>query len=210
MDGDARRVHQFLTLAPEKRTRPGLWSLGPRYVFLPYEHATVIDFQALLVVLQNLLFGVPFEHDPKGKAFEAEFRKYAADAQLDVLPERILKAGSAEREADALIRRDSTLYICECRAMWRPLNFEIGHVGTMHTRTEDLRQKLEQSHSLAEFLRSAPKGRNYDFSWANTIEPLVVSPFVEWVWALDEGLWLDQETPRILSAEEVVRYIKAT
>lgn len=210
MDGDARRVHEFLTLASEKRKRPGLWSLGPRYVFLPYEHATVIDFQALLVVLQNFLYGVQFEHDPKGKAFEAEFRKYATDAQLDVLPERILKTGSAEREADALIRRNATLYVCECRAMWRPLNFEIGHVGTIETRTKDLEQKLEQSHTLAEFLRSTPKGTNYDFSWADKIEPLVVSPFVEWVWGLGEGLWLDQQTPRILSAEEVVRYIQAT
>jgi hypothetical protein len=209
MAEDASRVHAFLTLASEKRKQPGLWSLGPRYVFLPYERATVVDFQALLVVLQNFLVNVSHEQSSKGTAFEVEFRKYAADSQLNVLPQRILNDGSANREADALIRCKTTLFICECRAMERPMDFEIGRVKTIKVRTADLSEKVHQSHTLAAFLRKTPRGANYDFSWAEKVVPLVVSPFVEWIWARGEELWLDSNTPRILSAEEAVRYMKA-
>jgi hypothetical protein len=209
MADDARLVHDFLTLAPDKRTRTGLWSLGPRYVFLPYGRATVVDLQALLVVLQNLFVGVSYGQGSKGTAFELEFRKYAADSGLMLLPERRLKDGCSERECDALIRCNTTLFVCECRAMWRPLDFEIGRVSTIASRTRDLKAKLEQAHTLAAFLRTTPKGTNYDFSWAENVVALVVSPFVEWIWDSGEDLWLDQKTPRVLSAEEAVRFMEA-
>jgi hypothetical protein len=39
---------------------------------------------------------------------------------------------------------------------------------------------------------------------------LNLTPFVEWIWHLGPRLWYDQETPRILSAEEALGLLAKT
>jgi hypothetical protein len=209
MLADAPSVHEFLTLRPEKRKAQGLWSLGPRYTFVQHGPATVVDLQGVSLILRNAFFGVSYDQGAKGPLFEEAFRRYVADAGLELFPERILKNGTAEREADAVVRCGRTVFLCECRAMERPLDFELGRVRTIAARTKVLDEKLDQVLTLAAFVKATPKGLNYDFSWATRVVPLVVSPFIEWIWALDERLWLDEKTPRILSANEAVALMEA-
>jgi len=204
MATEAPLVHEFLTLRHKKRNRSGLWSLGPRYLFVPHRNGTVIDLESLLTILSNLFVGIRYGQGEKGVAFENEFRKYVTDSKLELLSERLLKNDGGERECDAVIQCATTLFVCECRAMGRPLDFEIGRISTLDTRRNDLQEKVVQALSCAEFIRQRPKGSNYDFSWATEVVPIVVSPFVEWIWAQGPELWIDDNSPRILSAEEAV------
>ena len=208
MSEEAALVHEFLTLRAANQQGSGLWSLGPRYVFTEHSFGVVIDLQALTVVLQNAFFGVSCQPEGKGAAFEDTFRAYATEAGLDLLPHRILKNCSGERECDAAVRVGDTLFLCECRAMERPLDFEIGRVQTVERRTIDLQKKVDQVLSLGDFVRQAPRGTNYDFSWAREIVPLVVSPFIEWIWTKDGSAWLNETIPRVLSAREAVTLMR--
>lgn len=208
LKADAAAVIDSLTLTAEKRRSSGLWSLGPRYAFFHYDNAVIVDLQGLHVILQNAFFGVRLQNGPKGSLFEEFFRSRAHESGLEVLPNRVLTSDSGkEREVDAAIRRGDSLFLCECRTMERPLDLEISRPKTLEARIADLRQKLEQGSSLAAFIATERKGRNYDFSWASRIDYLVVSPFVEWVWSRDTALWLDDTTPRILSSGEAISYI---
>jgi hypothetical protein len=63
---------------------------------------------------------------------------------------------------------------------------------------------VTQVLELAEFLEAKPRGTNYDFGGVRRIIPLVVSPFVEWIWDRSARLWLPDGTPRILSADEAL------
>jgi hypothetical protein len=67
-----------------------------------------------------------------------------------------------------------------------------------------LDDKVKQVLELAEFLEANPRGTNYDFGGVRRIVPLVVSPFVEWLWDRSARLWLSDGTPRILSAGEAL------
>jgi hypothetical protein len=208
LKADATAVIDSLTLTTGKHRSSGLWSLGPRYVFFHYDNAIIVDLQSLHVVLQNAFFGVRLGNGPKGPLFEEFFRSQAQESGLEVLPNRVLTSNAGkEREVDAAIRRGSSLFLCECRTMERPLDLEISRHKTLKARISDLSQKLEQGCSLATFVATERKGRNYDFSWADRIDHLVVSPFVEWVWSRDTALWLDDATPRILCFSEAISYI---
>lgn len=208
MREDAPLIHAALTCTPAAQKGAGLWSLGPRYLFFEHGPAIVVDLQGLAVLLTNAFFGVRYDQGAKGTPFEEALRGYVVAEGLNALPERILKSGSAEREVDVAVRCGDTLFLCECRAMDRPLDIERGKIATLDARTKEMAEKVDQAVSLARFIEATPKGANYDFSWAKQVVPLVVSPFVEWVWGDGADLWLDAETPRLLSAHEAIAVMK--
>jgi hypothetical protein len=170
--------------------------------------AVVVDLQGIVSILDNAFVRVPHDANPRGAAFEDAFRELVSSEHFELLPQRHLRAANFERETDAAIRVGTTLYLFECRAMERPLDFERGRPKTIAYRNRDLGEKVSQVLSLADFIGANIRGENYDFSWAKRIVPLVVSPFVEWIWSRDPRLWLRDEIPRILSAPEAINLLK--
>lgn len=201
---DAKAVMADLTITDQSRARRGLWSHGPRFAFLPWGEATIVDLAALKIILENAFVGVRHDQTARGTAFEDRFRDLVFDRGLRLLPDRDLKTSSGARETDAAVGVGDTLYLCDCRSMERPLDHEIGRPSTMAKRREWIEQKITKVLSLVDFVQQSPSGRNYDFSWAKRIVGLAVSPFVEYVWAEGERFWIDRQTPRLLSAQEAV------
>ena len=99
------------------------------------------------------------------------------------------------------------MHLFECVAIERPLDYEIGRPKTLAGRQHRLSQKLDQANSLKAFVSNNPAGRNYDFSRATKFVSAVVSPFVEWIWDTWPNLWMDRDTPRILSPEEAFLHL---
>jgi hypothetical protein len=206
---EAEAVVRYLSAPPGAAGRRGLWSLGPRYLFVPHGDAVIVDLQAAKLLLANAFVGVRFPQGDKGTTFEESFRAAAAARGLKLVPYRELDSGAGQkREVDAAIRCGETLFLCECRAMERPLDLEISRPRSLSSRVADMDSKLTQARTLAEFVRAFPVGRNYDLSWASTVEHVVVSPFVEWVGSRADAYWLDERTPRILHFEEAISYIE--
>jgi hypothetical protein len=147
----------------------------------------------------------------RGALFETAFANALAASGFDVFKiGKIVNESGHIREIDASVRLGSEhLVLFECRSMERPLDFEVGRPRTFAERQRQLTAKVAQVLSLRDFVRENPKGRNYDFSWAKTITPFVVSPFVEWIWERTELLWHDSNTPRILQADEAIRFLEA-
>lgn len=204
------RVLKFLTLTPNKQAAVGLWSRGPRFTFVPHgPNLMVVDMLPTTSILGNAFFRVSANQQAKGTTFEDNFRALVERSGIELLPERRLRASGTERELDVGIRDGTTLYLCECRAMERPLDVEIGRTKTISRRNNDLDEKVTQALSLAEFIEENPRGDNYDYSWAEELVPIVVSPFCEWVWSLSSRLWIDEAIPRILSANEALELIRS-
>jgi hypothetical protein len=209
IDSEARAAYEDLRMIALKQSGVGLWSLGPRYAFVEDGAVTVIDLQAIPFILRNAFFGVRVS-DEKGRRFEDQFRAFASAQGLDLLPTRVLRvAPEVEREVDAAFRVGPRLFLCECRSMEQPLDLEISKPRSVFLRNTELQQKVDQARSLAELVMATPTGLNYDFSWADEVVHLVVSPFREWIWSNAADLWLDSQTPRILSAREAVQYMKS-
>jgi hypothetical protein len=118
----------------------------------------------------------------------------------------IVAPDGTRREVDAGVRVGSTLYLMECRSIERPLDYEIGKPSVVATRQRLLEEKLSQVESLCDFLKTNPRGRNYDISWAAKIVHFVVGPFEEFIWTREPRFWKD-ETPRILSADSMLQIL---
>lgn len=216
VDQDFKNVIEQLTLSEKLQPNISMWTRGPGTLFIPVNESTIlVDFIHLGTILQNTLFGVPHDQGDKGTSFEDSFHRLLQSNGTPPLPNRELRWKDARgkthrRETDAAIRVGSTLFLCECRSMERPLDFDLGKPKTVDHRTADLDDKVNQVLSLSEFVAKHPKGSNYDFTWATEIIPLVVSPFAEWIWSLDKRLWIDSDTPRILSVTEACEFISKT
>jgi hypothetical protein len=206
---DGRAVVEYLTLDPAKQAKIGLWSRGPLYPLIPLGDKYLVDLAAIPYRLRNEFFGVRHDQQAKGPLFEDTFRDAIERARFELLPQRELRFTEKEkREVDAAVRLRTTLVVCDCKAMERPLNFDQGSLRTIQVRCDEFDKKVDQVLSLADFLRAHPVGRNYDYSWATEIVPLVISPFVEWIWSRDSRLWVSPETPRILTITEALNFFR--
>jgi hypothetical protein len=212
IDSEIDSIFEFLTLTPEKQSTVGLWSLGPRFVIIPYQEWCFYDLSAWITIFRNLFFGLR-RYDPKNKKgpeFEFLFAESAREKGLEVVLEsKEIVLGSQNREVDVAIRVGDRLFVCECRASERPLDFEIGNPATIRARNDDLYSKVEQVMSLAVLFKEHPQGSNYDVTWAKDIVAIVVSPYVEWIWSMCDELWISKDNfiPRIMASGEALDFI---
>ncbi|WP_124468961.1 hypothetical protein [Burkholderia cepacia] len=213
IDDEIDRIIDFLTFTPAKQSTISLWSLGPRFLISRYREWCFYDLSAWPMIFRNLFFGLR-KYDPsnkKGPEFELAFAELARSKGLSVILESTeIVLGDKDREVDVAIRVGDRLFVCECRAFERPLNFEIGNPATIGARNDDLQDKVKQVMSLAELFRKYPKGANYDVTWASAIVAIVVSPYVEWVWSMNDELWISKEKliPRIMESGEALDFIR--
>lgn len=194
----------YMTLTPKARSHIGLWSRGRRFPLVPLPMGYIIDLDAIGGFLLTLFVSMRDKEQQRGIAFEKMWR-HALDERgftMAVVGE-IEALDGKEREVDAAVRIGSTLYLMECRAIERPLDFELSKPNVMAWRQEQLTQKLEQVETLREFLIANPVGRNYDVSWASDITHFVVGPFEEFIWTREQRYWMG-ETPRIQSADAML------
>ena len=205
---DIGRAIRALTLNPPHQARVGLWSRGPRFPIVEHADGFLFNLEGVDELLNRLFVRVRDRLEAKGSSFEQHFRTALTEAgyNLEAVGEIVNEVGNI-REIDASVRVGNTLILFECRSMERPLDYELSKISTMQTREADLSKKVEQVLTLKKFVEEFPQGRNYDFSWAQKVEAFVVSPFIEYIWTLNERLW-EGKTPRVLSASEALDHVR--
>jgi hypothetical protein len=207
-EAEVRAVLDRLTLNPASQAEISLWSGGPRYMLIPAGSEQTVDLQGMPMMLATLFFRVAHDQGQRGTVFEEAFRRALTDRGLEVRSGRLSSVGGASKELDASVIVGKDLFVFECVSVERPLDYEIGHPATLARRRERLDGKVEQVLQLAKFLEANARGTNYDYTGVQRIVPLVVSPFVEWLWDRSARLWLSDDTPRILSAGEALDLIE--
>ena len=201
------KVIERLTLTPAAQTAISLWSGGPRYLIVPAGFHRAIDLQGISILLHTLFVRLAHNQSHRGTLFEEAFRRALKARGYDVRSGELKSIAAGERELDAGVVLGHTLYVFECVSVERPLDYEIGNPQTISWRCDRLDEKVNQVLGLAAFLDNNRRGTNYDFSHVTRVIPLVVSPFEEWIWSRSSQLWLDEATPRILSANEALELL---
>lgn len=197
-----RAVLSSITLNEEVQGKISPWSNGPKCVVIPVDTFCLVDLVSVPALLTSIFVFMTDRFGESGTAFETLFREALKRRDYDLHSGKLVANDGSERELDAGVIVGDRMYLFECVSIERPLDYEIGRPKTLTGRQDRLSQKLDQAHSLHDFVSNNPSGRNYDFSRATTVVWAVVSPFVEWIWDAGPELWLDDETPRILSPEE--------
>lgn len=205
------RALAFMTLSVETAKQVGLWSGGRRPLLIPLKDALVADIAGLMPFLNNLFFGIREKTGAKGFAFEDSVRAVLATELCEVVHVGRLKfADGSTREVDAAVRVGERLVILECFSYEMPVDAEIAKPGIFELRKAKLEDKLKQAITLSNRLVECRTGDNFDFSWAEVVDWRLVSPFIEFNWALDEPNFDAEGTPRILALDEVSDFLKGS
>lgn len=202
-----RNVLSSITLSEEVQGKISPWSNGPRSVVIPAETFCLVDLVSVPALLASIFVFMADRFGESGTTFETLFREALKRRGHKVHSGKLVAHDGSERELDAGVLVGDQMHLFECVAIERPLDYEIGRPKTLAGRQHRLSQKLDQANSLKAFVSNNPAGRNYDFSRATKFVSAVVSPFVEWIWDTGPNLWMDRDTPRILSPEEAFLHL---
>lgn len=207
-EADALKGLEFIALNPTGQGHIALWSGGKRPILVPTFEGLMIDLAAIVPFLYTLFFGLRKDGQASGHAFEEAVREGLEARALDIVHQGHLHWSNADpREVDAAVRIGDRLILVECFAYDLPLDYEIGKPSVFDLRKRFILEKTTQNETLACRVVAEPKGTNFDFSWAKTVEWRVVSPFVEFAWQIDEPLIDADGIPRVMQVGELLDYL---
>jgi len=210
---EIKKVINYLTYIKTDYEKLSLWTRGPEKLFILFKkNRYCVNYEALNNILYSMFHGLRITEGFKGVILEKFLRK-----KLSKIPsvhqwkfhKKLIYSDTEKREIDySFIFRD-ILFMCECKAMNRSVDYERGKRKALEFRKEKLQKALKKNDDRADWLSRHKKGRNYNIPRSvNIICPIVISPFLEYIWSKDSELWLTDDTPRILTPDEMEEFIK--
>jgi hypothetical protein len=170
--------------------QPQLPELKLQSLLLPYgEDRLFIDYCSVLDFLYILFFGVvPADQNLKGDALEEIIRKGRSALPVS----RCKSLSGEERQVDAAFDLGSQLLIAECRVLARSFGVDLGDSYAVRYRSDRIETALREVDSKAEWLARNPKGSNYEISRFDSILPVPVTPFLEYISSEAPFYWLEK------------------
>ena len=201
------RFLRVFTLNDSLRDYIDLAVRGPRPLVieaLPDHY--ILDYSALPNILHTTLSlkdanwtekGILFENYIIDKLTQKGFRLWEQ--------QKVLKANDdTKTEVDISFLLGTALFICECRSVGKSRAYERGEIQALDFRRKKLGEALEVCDRRADWLSSHRRGHNFEIpADIEVVIPIVVSPFVEYIWAANSMLWLTKEIPRICTPDEL-------
>ncbi|MFH2145153.1 MAG: SEC-C metal-binding domain-containing protein [Candidatus Omnitrophota bacterium] len=203
---DIINIVKFLTLEKTRDVKIDLITRGPRKLFIPTRKGCfLMDYSAIPQILFTIMHPLKEDAGEKGAIFE----KYVANVLIKqeqalwAETKKLSALDGSKKEIDIAIIKNKCLFLCELKSTNRSFAFEKGTKGALNYRKNEQIKALKQVQDKTDWLASRRKGKNYFIpDEVNIIIPLVLTPFVEYIWSLDEYLWLTNKIPRILTLEE--------
>ncbi len=207
---DVSLVLRRFTLSEATKQSISLNTLGPRPMLISDRkgHYTV-DLLAIPDVLSSMTSEFREQVQGKGPIFERYVKELVELTSSGILwkcSSRLTAADDSQIELDVSLVFKDILVICECKSISRSLAFEEGRSEALDFRKRKFEQAIQEVDIKANWLAIHPQGKNYALPPdVTSIIPVVVSPFVEYVWSRQSDLWLSEETPRICTPLEVAQ-----
>ncbi len=212
---EIRKVVGYFTYTKTSCENLSLWTRGPEKLFISCKtNHYCVNYEAFNNILYSMFHGLGITEDFKGMALE-EFLRKKLSRISGIRPWKFHKelaySDTEKKEIDySFVLRD-ILFVCECRAVGRSVDFERGKRKALEFRKQKLQKALKESDDRVTWLSRHKNGRNYKIPGSvNIICPVVISPFVEYLWSKDSELWLADDVPRILTPEAMEEFIKSS
>lgn len=206
---EVNAAFEFVCLDRTGQGMIALWSGGKRPLMFSQDGRLVADVAAIAPFLQSLFFGVREDTGAKGPVFEAGVRDALGRVGLEIVYSGEVEfPDGAQREIDAAVRLGDRLVLIECFSFERPLDFELARPGVLAARQKRLLAKAAQARSLHDAILARPSGKNFDFSWATSVEWRLASPFVEFAWDFSDDCFDQQGVARLMQVDELLDYLK--
>lgn len=202
-------VEQTVRIMELNSDEIALWARARNHAFISYGVSKrLYDFAWLSYSLMDLFFRIVAPDGAHGDEFEKVVEKRLKAAKISYQKNvKLVFYDGSNREADFLVQLGGTMYIIECSAIGRAIDYEISRPDGVSRRKCKHLKKIEQARSLCELLQKNSIGRNFDYSGCKKIDWRVVSPFVEFLWEGND-YWDDRHQPRLVAVNEICEFLE--
>jgi hypothetical protein len=192
---------RFFSWSEANRSQIDLLVAGPHSFFLPVSDGRIfIDYAWIMQRLYRLFHGLTLDDQNfKGDALEVLVRN-----GISVLPIKPCKgADGTSKQIDAAFDLGELLLIVECKAKAMSIGWERGDPSAVRERQRFVYDAIRQADDKAIWLSHRPIGLNYDISRFKWVLAVVVTPFREFIWTIEEYYWINGRLPRIMTVDEL-------
>lgn len=201
-ESEINKAITFLTLNDENRKEIHVDTLGPLKLFVPGTEtgSIFIDHSLIGEFLYNLFHGISLTD----RKFKGQLLEDAVKFESPYLPITESKGlDGTSKQVDFSVVRGDTLILAECKAVARSFGVFGGQSKAIEHRNRNVIDKgINDIESKIQWFLAHPKGTNYDITHLKYIVGLVVSPFTEFIYSLQDKYWLNDELPRVLNLME--------
>lgn len=181
---------------------------------------TLIDLTLVPFALNHALFNIQLDNEMrqvKGSEFErVTAEELAADLPGISFPMKpglsLKRRGEKDPyvQFDVYVEKKGLLIVVECKAYSLTRGYFRGERRDVTKRWAQVSDWIREADSRASLLAKYPRGANYEIPPTVThVIPVVCSSFAEFIWSVDEGYLLpDESIPRVCTYPELVGFIK--
>lgn len=200
---------KLLSWDPEDRSDYSLHTRGPRKLTMPTWPGTfIMDYAAIPGILFSLMYRLDADWTEKGLLFEDYVKRSLSDDNFKLweCQRQLVADDGTSKELDISFVLGPVLFVCELKCIGRSFAYERGETEALEYRRAKLEEAIHESEDKVDWLVQNSKGRNYALPGEVTrIVPLVVSPFVEYIWSRSAEYWVTQNIPRVCTPEELLK-----
>jgi len=199
-----------LTFTPEKRKNINLTTRGPRFLIFANNRHLVLDYASILPILSTKHHFLKGNLSAKGPLFENIIRNKFLNKGYHIwfCSKELKQKDGTKKEIDISLYIKNILFIIELKCINRSFDFEEGNIKALEFRRKKFENALREIDDKADWLKKDREGLNYKIPKSvDMIIPIVISPFVEYIWSTNPNLWLTKDVPRICTYQEIMNIL---
>jgi len=199
-----------LTFTPGRRKDINLTTRGPRFLIFTYNNHLVLDYASILPILLTKHHFLKGNLSAKGPLFEKNIKNKFIKKGYHVwfCSKELRQKDGTKKEIDISLYIENILFVFELKCINRSFDFEEGNIKALAFRREKFENALREIDDKADWLKKDREGLNYKIPKSiDLIIPIVISPFVEYIWSTNPNLWLTKDVPRICTYQEIMNIL---
>lgn len=199
-----------LTFTPRRRKDINLTTRGPRFLIFTYNNHLVLDYASILPILLTKHHFLKGNLSAKGFLFEKNIKNKFIKKGYHVwfCSKELRQKDGTKKEIDISLYIENILFVFELKCINRSFDFEEGNIKALAFRREKFENALGEIDDKADWLKKNREGLNYKIPKSiDLIIPIVISPFVEYIWSTNPNLWLTKNVPRICTYQEIIKIL---
>jgi len=210
---EVSKVINYFKLNLENKKDISIATLGPRKIVLPsIDNKYIIDLSGISDIMAKQTHFITGKNvEKKGNIFEEYIKKRIKNSNLTIWEcQKILKGyDSTSEEIDISFIDKNVLFICELKCINKSISYITGDFKSLGFRKNKFIIALEQSERKVDWILHHIKGRNFEVpNSIDLIVPIVISPFIEYIWDVSEYYWLCSDIPRVCNINELLELFK--
>ena len=188
-------------------------TLGPRKIILPsIDKKYIIDLSGIGDIMAkqtHFITGISIEK--KGHIFEEYIINKIKKSNLNIWEcQKELKGyDGTSKEIDVSFYDKDVLFTCELKCIKRSLSYISGDFKALKYRKDKFIKALNESEEKADWILNHKEGYNFKVpDFINILVPVVISPFIEYIWERSEYYWICSNVPRVCNISELLELLK--